>query len=171
MSTNAPAGWYPQQDGTERWWDGQAWTAHSRPVPPPPTTPYPAAGQGTGQYAGLYASQYAGQYPGQYGAEPGSPGHASSPYSSWTATPGAAYGVAPKNPAVSLLASFFIPGLGTMLNGEVNKGVGILVGYILCLFTFFLIVPLLVAVVLWVWGMVDAYQGAQAWNRRHGILS
>ena len=34
-----------------------------------------------------------------------------------------------------------------------------------------LILPLLVAVGLWVWGMVDAYQGAQQWNRRHGILS
>ena len=74
-----------------------------------------------------------------------------------------------KNPAVSLLASFFIPGLGTMLNGEVGKGIGILVGYFACLFLFFLIVPLLVAVGLWVWGMVDAYQGAQQWNRRHGI--
>jgi TM2 domain-containing membrane protein YozV len=150
MSTNAPAGWYPQQDGTERWWDGQSWTAHSRPVPPPPTTPYAATGQ--------------------HGTDLGTPAHVASPYAAWTPAP-TSYAVAPKNPAVSLLASFFIPGLGTMLNGEVNKGVGILVGYFLCLFTFFLIVPLLVAVGLWVWGMVDAYQGAQGWNRRHGILS
>jgi TM2 domain-containing membrane protein YozV len=149
MSTNAPAGWYPQRDGTERWWDGQAWTAHSRPMPPPPTVPFPSA-QG-----------------GHYGHEPGVPG----PYAGWAPSPHAGYTVAPKSPAVSLLASFFIPGLGSMLNGDVGKGVGILVGYFLCLFTFSLIVPLLVAVGLWVWGMVDAYQGAQAWNRRHGILS
>jgi TM2 domain-containing membrane protein YozV len=102
---------------------------------------------------------------GHYGSEP-----VPSPYASAWAPPGG-FAVAPKNPAVSLLASFFIPGLGTMLNGEVGKGAGILVGYFLCLFTFFLIVPLLVAVGLWVWGMVDAYQGAQSWNRRHGILS
>jgi hypothetical protein len=23
----------------------------------------------------------------------------------------------------------------------------------------------------WVWGMVDAYQGAREWNARHGIYS
>jgi hypothetical protein len=39
------------------------------------------------------------------------------------------------------------------------------------LFTFFLLVPLLIASVIWVWGMVDAYQGAQRWNHRHGIIS
>ena len=144
MSPNAPAGWYPQQDGTERWWDGQAWSAHSRPLPPPPTLPMAAAGH--------------------YGSDSG-------PYAGWSPPVVTGYAVAPKNPAVSLLASFFIPGLGTMLNGEVGKGIGILVGYFGCLFLFFLILPLLVAVGLWVWGMVDAYQGAQQWNRRHGILS
>jgi hypothetical protein len=25
--------------------------------------------------------------------------------------------------------------------------------------------------VAWIWGLVDAYQGAQRWNARHGILS
>jgi TM2 domain-containing membrane protein YozV len=144
MSPNAPAGWYPQQDGSERWWDGQAWSAHSRPLPPPPTLPMAPAGH--------------------YGSD-------SRPYAAWSPHAVTGYPVAAKNPAVSLLASFFIPGLGTMLNGEVGKGVGILVGYFGCLFLFFLILPLLVAVGLWVWGMVDAYQGAQQWNRRHGILN
>lgn len=26
--TQAPAGWYPQPDGTQRYWDGSAWTEH-----------------------------------------------------------------------------------------------------------------------------------------------
>jgi TM2 domain-containing membrane protein YozV len=145
MPQNAPAGWYPQPDGTERWWDGQAWTAHSRPVPPPPTAPAPS------NAAGLY------------GSDPVAPVTAG-PY-------GTGYAVAPKSPGISLLASFFIPGLGTMINGEVNKGIGILVGYVACLFLFFLLVPLLGAMVLWVWGMVDAYQGAVRWNHAHGIIS
>jgi TM2 domain-containing membrane protein YozV len=149
MSYNAPAGWYRQDDGTERWWDGQAWTAHARPVPPAPTAPLPAAGSWGHDGSGTGLPQ---QHPG------------------WTPAP-MGYAVAPKNPAVSLLASFFIPGLGTMLNGEVGKGIGILVGYFVSLFLFFLIVPLLIALGIWVWGMVDAYQGAQQWNRRHGILS
>lgn len=29
-------GWYPQPDGTQRWWDGSAWTEHL--VAPTPTT-------------------------------------------------------------------------------------------------------------------------------------
>ena len=145
MAQYAPAGWYPQPDGTERWWDGQMWTAHSRPQPPPPTVPVAA--------------------PGHYGSDAG-PGQ----LADWSSVP-QGYAVAAKNPGVSLIASFFLPGLGTMLNGEVGKGVGILVGYFACLFLFFLIVPLLAAVGIWVWGMVDAYQGAQRWNRQHGIVS
>lgn len=29
--TNTPAGWYPQQDGQQRYWDGEAWTSHVAP--------------------------------------------------------------------------------------------------------------------------------------------
>jgi TM2 domain-containing membrane protein YozV len=149
MSQNAPAGWYPQQDGSERWWDGQAWSAHSRPMPPPPTAP-----MSNTHVAGMYGADH----------------HGVSPYAGWAPHP-SGLAVAPKNAALSLIASFFIPGLGTMVNGEVGKGIGILLAYFVCLFLFFLIVPLLAAFAIWVWGMIDAYQGAQQWNRRHGILS
>ena len=30
--------------------------------------------------------------------------------------------IAPKTPAIALLASFFIPGLGPMMDGEAGKG-------------------------------------------------
>ncbi|MEV0780881.1 DUF2510 domain-containing protein [Streptomyces sp. NPDC050428] len=34
MSMTTPPGWYADQGapGTERWWDGNAWTAHTRPI-------------------------------------------------------------------------------------------------------------------------------------------
>jgi TM2 domain-containing membrane protein YozV len=85
--------------------------------------------------------------------------------------PGGQMMVAPKNPAVSLLISFFIPGVGSMVNGDVGTGVAILVLYIVGIFlVIFLIgIPLLIAA--WIWGLIDAYQGAQRWNARHGILS
>lgn len=43
MST--PAGWHPQPDGRERYWDGQAWTDQYRTPEPgtPPPPPYQAA--------------------------------------------------------------------------------------------------------------------------------
>jgi TM2 domain-containing membrane protein YozV len=79
--------------------------------------------------------------------------------------------VAPKNPAISLLVSFFIPGVGSMINGDVGKGVAILVGYIFSWFLMLIIIGIFGVFGFWVWGMIDAYQGAVEWNRRHGIVS
>lgn len=61
-SGGAPAGWYADtnQPGTERWWDGQAWTEHIRPAatPPPPVAPHePSTGTG-GHVAGGTASTH-----------------------------------------------------------------------------------------------------------------
>ena len=79
--------------------------------------------------------------------------------------------VAPKNPAVGVILSFFIPGLGTIVNGDTGRGVLILalyaVGWVL---SFFLIgIPLLIGA--WIWGLVDGYTSAQRWNSQHGIIS
>lgn len=79
--------------------------------------------------------------------------------------------VAPKNASIGVLLSFFMPGLGTMVNGSVGRGLLILalyaVGWVL---SFFLIgIPLLLGA--WIWGLVDGYTSAQRWNRRHGIIS
>jgi TM2 domain-containing membrane protein YozV len=79
--------------------------------------------------------------------------------------------VAPKNPAIALLAAFFIPGLGSMMNGQVGKGVGILIGYVVSWFLTIILIGFVGLVGFWVWGMVDAYQGAKKWNAQHGILS
>jgi len=79
--------------------------------------------------------------------------------------------VAPKNPGIALLASFFIPGLGTMMNGQAGKGVGILIGYIVSWFLTIILIGFVGLFGFWVWGMVDAYQGAKSWNARHGIIS
>ena len=34
MSEKPPAGWYPDNTGTTRWWDGDQWTEHTPPPPP-----------------------------------------------------------------------------------------------------------------------------------------
>ncbi|MEK8142452.1 DUF2510 domain-containing protein [Streptomyces sp. M10(2022)] len=42
MSNATPPGWYPDvgTPGTERWWDGTAWTAHTRPLAAAQPGPY-----------------------------------------------------------------------------------------------------------------------------------
>ncbi|MBM6404612.1 hypothetical protein JQN72_10205 [Phycicoccus sp. CSK15P-2] len=64
-----------------------------------------------------------------------------------------------------------LPGLGQFVNGQAGKGVLFLVAYLVSITLVFLFIGLLTAPVLWIWSMVDAYSGAQAWNARHGILS
>ena len=34
-----PAGWYPQPDGQQRYWDGEQWTEHFAPGAAPTVTP------------------------------------------------------------------------------------------------------------------------------------
>ena len=55
------------------------------------------------------------------------------------------------------------------MNGETGKGVAILVGYLVCWALSWLLVPLVGVFGLWIWGMVDAYQGAQRYNMAHGL--
>lgn len=87
-----------------------------------------------------------------------------------------AIGIFRKDPTVQLLASFPIPGLGTILNGETGRGVGIACAYYLtCLIglslMFFVIglffVP--VAIGIQIFAMMDAYKGAQKYNLMHGF--
>jgi TM2 domain-containing membrane protein YozV len=79
--------------------------------------------------------------------------------------------VTPKSPALSLLASFFIPGLGSIINGDVAKGLVIMLGYFVSCLLVIILVGILGVVGFWVWGLVDAYQGARLWNARHGLVS
>ncbi len=79
--------------------------------------------------------------------------------------------VLPKNPAVGLICSFFIPGLGSMINGNTSRGVVILIVYIVGWILSFFLIGIPVAIGAWIWGLVDGYQSAQRWNREHGIVS
>jgi TM2 domain-containing membrane protein YozV len=83
--------------------------------------------------------------------------------------------VAPKNPAVSLIVSFFIPGVGSLVNGDTGIGLTILLLWLLAIGLDITVVGAVVGIPLglamFIWGLIDAYQGARRWNARHGIIS
>jgi TM2 domain-containing membrane protein YozV len=79
--------------------------------------------------------------------------------------------VVPKNAGVALLISFFLPGVGSMYAGKTTTGVIILVGYIISWVLTIVIIGFVGLFGFWVWGLIDAYQAAQAWNRARGIES
>ncbi|KRE38368.1 hypothetical protein ASG73_05300 [Janibacter sp. Soil728] len=80
-----------------------------------------------------------------------------------------------KEPAIALLISFLIPGVGSMMNGDVGAGAGFLGLYIfglvlvICLGWIIIgFIGLPMMLVAWGWGMYHAYQGAVDFNRRAG---
>ena len=115
-----------------------------------------------------HAQQQAQEQYGAYGQPP--PARLPAPYQA-AGQPQPYYQVAPKNPAVGVIASLFIPGLGSMIAGKGGKGALILILNILGWITAIFIVGWFLALGTWIWGMVAGYQDAQNWNRQHGIIS
>ncbi len=134
----------PQVSADGLWvWNGTAWVANPSPSPQVPVPYYPPPA------------------PMQY------------PLLAYPAAGG--YAVAPKNPAVSLIVSLFIPGVGSLINGDTGIGITILLLWLLSIVLDFTVIGVVVGVPLglgvFIWGLIDAYQGAQRWNRQHGIIS
>ena len=159
------------------------WSSDDHPTSPYPEDQTPPAQVGRPQDGQPPGSVQPSAYGGRpvYGQPPGydqlpaygqpPPPRQPSPYDRSPVPYPPGYQVAPKNPAISLLASFFIPGLGSMINGEAGKGIGILVGYLVSAVLVLVLIGIVGMLAFWIWGMVDAYQGAQKWNSRHGIIS
>lgn len=122
------------------------------------------------QQQGPYPSgQYPQQQPQPYGPPYGQP--YGQPYGPYGQPYPPALMVAPKSPGVAVLASFFIPGLGSMISGRGGMG-----ALILCLYVFSWILTLVLIGFIgvlgcWIWGMVQGHADAVAWNRGHGIIS
>lgn len=79
--------------------------------------------------------------------------------------------VVPKNPAVALIVSVFLPGVGSMISGQPAVGTVILVAYLLGWVLTLVLVGFLILLAAWVFGLVHAYQSAQRWNQAHGFTS
>jgi TM2 domain-containing membrane protein YozV len=103
----------------------------------------------------------------------GQPGYPVAPYQQPYAQgyPAAGPQVVPKNPGIALLISFFLPGVGSLYAGKVSTGVIIIACYIVSWILTIIIIGFVGVFGFWIWGMIDAYQAAQAWNRQHGLVS
>lgn len=80
---------------------------------------------------------------------------------------------APKSPGIALLLSFLFCGAGQMYNGQVGKGIALLIFYWITLFLGFSLAIIgigllffLVAFILWIWSLADAYSVAKQMNLR-----
>jgi len=69
-----------------------------------------------------------------------------------------------KSPGVAAVLSFFICGLGQIYNGQIGKGIAMIIAYLiswsLCVF----VIGFITTPVLWIWGMIDAYNTADRIN-------
>lgn len=146
-----PGGPYGQQPF---YGDGQPFTG----APGYPSAPGYPTPQGPG-FDPYQSAAFGGAYPGA----------AMQPYPGYQPVPPYTGPPAPrKEPALSLVLSFFLPGLGTIVNGQVGKGLGIMGGYFLGALLSVILIGLPVMFGFWVWGMVDAYTGAKNHNARYG---
>lgn len=133
-------------------------TAHApqSPAPAPVPAPHPTDG---GQYGQGHQHTGGPQYLGAHqGAGPMS--------------------VAAKSPALAALASFFITGLGQLINGQGMRALVIFGTQVAMVMVSILLTFILLGWIMWLpitifqlWQVYDAYKGAQNWNAQHGIIS
>ncbi|WP_374927932.1 hypothetical protein [Kytococcus sedentarius] len=155
-STWAPGQETPQQNALAPYPQGN-----------PSHTGHLQAGSYPGQQPGQHFAGSSHQYPGQQGLA-GPNGHAG-PNGQMMATP--------KSPELAAVASFFIAGLGQLVNGDVARGLMFFcamvgMGILSALLTFILLGwimwPFMFAT--WLWNIFDAHKGAQKRNMRMGYV-
>ncbi len=69
-----------------------------------------------------------------------------------------------KNPTIAIILSFFVTGLGQIYNGQIGKGVLFIVLYACSWVSMFILVGFVTTPILWIWGMIDANNGAKKVN-------
>lgn len=69
-----------------------------------------------------------------------------------------------KNPGVAAVLSALIPGVGQIYNGEIGKGVMFMIIQAVNAFLTLIVIGFITGFAVWVWGVVDAYKGAEKFN-------
>jgi TM2 domain-containing membrane protein YozV len=69
-----------------------------------------------------------------------------------------------KSPGLAAVLSALWSGLGQIYNGEIGKGVGIAICYVISILLIGAIIGIVSTPIIWIWGMVDAYRTAERLN-------
>ena len=72
--------------------------------------------------------------------------------------------VSEKSPGLAAVLSFFWAGLGQIYNGEISKGILLLVCYGISCVLMAVVIGFFTTPILWIYGMVDAYKTAEKFN-------
>lgn len=72
-----------------------------------------------------------------------------------------------KNPGVAAVLSFFICGLGQIYNGQILKGLIMMICYFIAWLLVYVLIGFIIVPVLWIWGMYDAYRTAERLNKAY----
>ena len=70
-----------------------------------------------------------------------------------------------KSPGLALVLSLIWSGVGQIYNGQVGKGVALMVAYVVSALLIILLIGLITTPILWIYGLVDAYRTAEKINR------
>ncbi len=69
-----------------------------------------------------------------------------------------------KNPGFAAVASFIYPGLGQVYNGEIGKGLLLMFIQLINILLAFLIIGIITGLIVWIYGIYDAYKTAERIN-------
>jgi TM2 domain-containing membrane protein YozV len=72
----------------------------------------------------------------------------------------------PKNPTLAAILSFLINGLGQIYNGEIGKGILILVIQVINLFLTTIFIGFITGPIVFIWSVYDAYKVAERLNQQ-----
>jgi len=74
-----------------------------------------------------------------------------------------------KSPGTAVVLSFFWAGLGQIYNGEIGKGIVLIILHAISWLLMFVVIGFITTPILWIYGMIDAYKTAEKINAAAGI--
>lgn len=69
-----------------------------------------------------------------------------------------------KSPGLSAVLSFLIVGLGQIYNGQIGKGIVLIICYVISILLCFVLIGFILVPILWIYGIYDAYNTAKKIN-------